>query len=532
MSRRPYVVLALSVAVAVAVALVLLWWSGALGSEELLDPGFAVRVGLPAARAVHDVAAAVTVGLLVVCAWCITPDRGAGDELSGTSQDAVRLAGSAAVIWLVSALVVIVLTAASVAGVGVGSPGFSVVLVVFLGQLDLGRALGVSAILVLLVAVMAKLAIRWAAVAAAAVVAVVALLPLALGGHAAGSRSHMNSVDSLAFHLVASCVWVGGLAAMLVLAGRLGSQLLSAVGRYSTLAGCCFAVVAVSGVTNALLRLGSLDGLLSGYGLLVLGKTVALVVLGLAGYTHRRLTMPQLPHRPSLFRRLAAVEVVVMGATVGLAVALSRSAPPATGAEVGPITALLGFPAPPPLTPSRYLSSFYPDLLWLTVGVVAAVGYVAAVVRLSRRGVRWPWLRTVSWLVGCGVLVWVTSGGPGVYGRLHFSTHMVQHMALMSVVPLLWVLAAPLTLALRALKPRTDGSLGPRETLLKLVRSPVLRVLAQPLVAAALFVGGLGVFYYTDLLDLALFTHTGHVLMTAHFLLCLLYTSPSPRDRS
>lgn len=124
-----------------------------------------------------------------------------------------------------------------------------------------------------------------------------------------------------------------------------------------------------------------------------------------------------------------------MGATVGLAVALSRSAPPATGAEVGPITALLGFPAPPPLTPSRYLSSFYPDLLWLTVGVVAAVGYVAAVVRLSRRGVRWPWLRTVSWLVGCGVLVWVTSGGPGVYGRLHFSTHMVQHMALMSVVP-------------------------------------------------------------------------------------------------
>jgi cytochrome c oxidase assembly factor CtaG len=34
-----------------------------------------------------------------------------------------------------------------------------------------------------------------------------------------------------------------------------------------------------------------------------------------------------------------------------------------------------------------------------------------------------------------------------------------------------------------------------------------------------LFTGGLTVFYYTPLFGLALATHTGHVLMTAHFLL-------------
>jgi hypothetical protein len=70
-SRLPYVVLVVSAVVAVGVALVLLSWSGALGSEELLGPCVAVRVGPPAARVVHDLAAAVTVGLLVVCAWCL-----------------------------------------------------------------------------------------------------------------------------------------------------------------------------------------------------------------------------------------------------------------------------------------------------------------------------------------------------------------------------------------------------------------------------------------------------------------------------
>ena len=63
----------------------------------------------------------------------------------------------------------------------------------------------------------------------------------------------------------------------------------------------------------------------------------------------------------------------------------------------------------------------------------------------------------------------MTSGGPAIYGKIHFSTHMLQHMILMMGVPLLWVLGAPVTLALRALRPRTDGSLGARETLLQML---------------------------------------------------------------
>ena len=67
-------------------------------------------------------------------------------------------------------------------------------------------------------------------------VALLAVLPLALGGHAASAAHHMNAVDSLAMHLVGVCLWVGGLAAVVLLASRLGDQLPTVVARYSRLA--------------------------------------------------------------------------------------------------------------------------------------------------------------------------------------------------------------------------------------------------------------------------------------------------------
>jgi cytochrome c oxidase assembly factor CtaG len=362
-------------------------------------------------------------------------------------------------------------------------------------------------------------ATRIATVAWAAVAAMFALLPLALTGHSAGARDHMNAVDSLALHLLGVSLWVGGLAALILTVRHLGSQLPAVVGRYSTLAGWCFVLVALSGVINAGLRLGSWAGLASSYGLLVIGKTTALVLLGLAGLWHRRATIPGLAAKPLLFVRLAVVEVLVMGAAVGLAVALSRSVPPVPETPVDPVSALLGQPAPAPVTLGRYFTAFYPELLWVTAVIIMVGLYVAGVVRLHRRGDRWSRVRLTFWLTGCAALLFVTSGGPAVYGRMQFSTHMLQHMLLMIVVPMLLVFGAPVTLAMRALKARADGSFGPRETLLRLVHSRVLRVLGHPAVAAVLFVGSLTVFYYTELFFLAMFTHVGHVLMTAHFLL-------------
>ena len=82
----------------------------------------------------------------------------------------------------------------------------------------------------------------------------------------------MNAVDSLALHLLGATLWVGGLAGLLLIARHLGGQLPAVVGRYSTLALWCFVLVALSGVLNAGLRLGSWSALGSSYGLLVIGK--------------------------------------------------------------------------------------------------------------------------------------------------------------------------------------------------------------------------------------------------------------------
>ncbi|GAB2591109.1 cytochrome c oxidase assembly protein [Microlunatus antarcticus] len=511
-------------AVSVVVALVLLGLNGSLTapSRGLLDPGALVRFGLPAARAVQDVAASVMIGLLVLAAWAVAPDPGKSvDSLAGPRRTMVRGATASGLVWAGAALVVLVLTAADVSGYSPATSGFSLVFFSFTSQLELGRALLVSLLLVLLATVVSALATRVVAVAWAGAIGLLAILPLSLAGHAAGSANHMNAVDSLVLHLLGAVLWVGGLAALVLMGGRLGAQRDAVVRRYSTLAGVCFVVVAFSGVINAALRLGSFSGLATSYGLLVVGKVVALGLLGVAGFLHRRRVIPRLATDRTAFTRLAAVELLVMGATVGLAVALSRSAPPVPEAadDEDRIASLLGYPEPPPFTVGRYLTAFSPDLLWLVVAAAMLGLYGIGVARMVRRGDRWPLQRTAFWTIGTLALVFVTSGGPGVYGRLGFSLHMVQHMALMVAVPFLLVFGAPVTLALRAMHARKDRSLGPRETLLRLVHAPVLAFVANPVVAAALFTGGLTVFYYTPLFALALSTHTGHVLMTAHFLL-------------
>lgn len=509
-------VAALGVAVGVLAA------TGELASVAAsgFDPGAMVRYGLPAARTVHDLAAALTVGLLVTAAWLVAPDPGTRlDRLSGARRATAKAAAGAAAVWLVAGVLVILLTTADVAGLPVGTLGFGGIVMSFVSQVDLGRALLASVLVVAVLLNLVILATKVVTVAWAAALSLVALLPLALAGHSAGSQDHMNSVDSLALHLVGVCVWVGGLAALLLMRGSLGTQLAPVAARYSTLAGWCFVVVALSGFINAALRLDSFANLGTTYGLLVVGKATALLLLGGAGFWHRRSTLRRIGDDCRWFVRLAAAEVVVMGATMGLAVALSRSAPPVPEIGADPVAALLGYPLPPPVTAVGYLTAFHAETLWLTVAAAMVGLYLAGVVKLVRRGDHWPITRTLFWVAGGLALVFVTSGGPGVYGRVHFSLHMLQHMSLMIVVPLLLVFGAPVTLAMRTLPARTDGSFGPRELLLQLVHSRVLRVLGQPVVAAGLFTASLVIFYYSRLFGLAMATHTGHVLMTAHFLL-------------
>jgi len=532
--------------IAVVVPAGLLGGAFAAPVAGLPDAGSIVRWGLPVVRAIHDLAAACSVGLIVVAATIIP-------EAHRTSRriTAARYACASGVVWVLAGIVGLVFSFASISGTDLSDPTFGAQLQTFVPQFEVTRVAAISSSMAMVVTIGAAVVRRRSGLVALAVLGVLAVLPLSLAGHSADAANHATAVNSLALHLVSALVWVGGLLALAMLRPLLGTGLAVSVQRYSTLAGWCFGAVAVSGIANAWIRIGSVSNLASTYGALIVLKVVALVALGAAGWQQRSRVVSRIAADPlagRLFGRLALVELVVMSSAFALGTALSRSAPPVPDdpmamamampvAGADPAYALTGYLAPSgPLTGADWLLAWRIDWLWLGVSVLAVALYLSAVRRLRRRGDSWPIGRTISWLLGWAIFVWATCGAPGVYGSVLFSTHMLLHMTVSMAAPILMVLAAPITLALRTLAARRDDTLGPRELLLGLVHSRFLAVLGNPIVAAAVFFGSLVAFYYSPLFELALRTHTGHVVMTAHFLLAgylfawvLVGVDPGPR---
>lgn len=529
-----------AVAVVVGIA-----FTGAALPVVLRDPGPLVRWGLPLTGTLVELAAALTIGSLVL-AVCVLPrrdpaartaasrpasQRRALTVVDGRAYPAVlTLAGIAAAAWTVLCLVQLILTYASVAGRPIGGPTFGDELGVFVGQISLGRTLlGITVV----AAATSALALAVATPTGAAWTAAFAVTALVLQsqtGHADGTANHELAISSMFLHLIGAAVWIGALAGLAVLNGRLGADLGPAVARYSALAAWCFVAIALSGTVNALIRLGGLDGLATRYGVLVLGKVVLFGALGALGWTYRRAVIPRLTTADGarasratlLFWRLVAVEMTVMGAVSGVAVALASTAPPVPATALSdptPAEIVTGHPLPPEPATLAWLTEWRWDILLASVSVAGLVVYLRWVRRLRARGDAWPWLRTASWVVGMLVFGWTTSGGPSVYGHILFSGHMVQHMVLVMVIPIFLVVAAPVTLALRALPSRADDSRGPREWILTLVNSHVAQFVANPLVAAMNFAGSMVLFYYTDLFELSLRHYVGHLAMVVHFTL-------------
>ena len=143
--------------------------------------------------------------------------------------------------------------------------------------------------------------------------------------------------------------------------------------------------------------------------------------------------------------------------------------------------------------------------------------YVWGLARLRARGVRWPWGRTATWVAGTVILLLVTSTGVEGYGMMLFSVHMVQHMVLVMVVPILLLAGAPVTLALRAL-PSTGRGGVVRRGLVRLLASTFLKVLTSLPVRWILFLSALYGVYFTPAFDALMASVWGHNLMLVHFL--------------
>ncbi|WP_306326840.1 cytochrome c oxidase assembly protein [Streptomyces venezuelae] len=172
----------------------------------------------------------------------------------------------------------------------------------------------------------------------------------------------------------------------------------------------------------------------------------------------------------------------------------------------------------PPFTLGRGLE-FSPDLFFL-IGCLAGLGlYGWGVARLRRRGDAWPVSRTVFFTVGVLTIALVMCTKLNDYGMVMFSVHMVQHMVISMLSPILLLLGAPVTLALRALPVAGRGSTGPRELLLKLLHSRYMKVVTHPGFTIPMFIASLYALYFTPLFDFLMGSKPGHIGMMVHFLM-------------
>ncbi|MEU7305802.1 cytochrome c oxidase assembly protein [Streptomyces sp. NPDC007206] len=171
-----------------------------------------------------------------------------------------------------------------------------------------------------------------------------------------------------------------------------------------------------------------------------------------------------------------------------------------------------------PHMPAHGHTAGYSLVEWLlpALALPAAAG---AYLLLTRRACRrhpargWSRWRTAGFLSGTVLLAVALLPPVAPFAHEDFRGHMVQHMLIGMYAPLAFVLAAPVTLLLRAL-PAARG-----RQLTAVLHSPPARVIAHPAVALALSTGSLAVLYFTPLYNATTGDPTAHWLLHTHFLL-------------
>ena len=501
---------------------------GAAAPLALGDPGPVVRWGLPTVRLAYNLTASLTIGALVMAAWAASRDE-------PEYERAMQLAQGGAAAWTITTAAAALFTYLSVSAVPFSmSADFGQGLWFFLAQLEVGQLWLINLVMVALLStfVFASRS-RWGTILLT-LVSLLCLWPLASQGHAAGAENHNTAVGGITLHYTGAAVWLGGLVVLAILvATSAPRRRLPLVERYSQLAFLAFFVTAASGVVATIVNVGDLSRLFdTPYGAIVIAKTVILIALGIFGAMNRRFLIDRMRRNiaagESTTKPLAwllAAELALMGAVAGAAAALGRTAAPQPQitadqlADPTPAQLLSGETLPPPFETSRLFTEWRLDPIWTTLVIIGIVFYIAGFIRLRRRGDKWPIWRLVAVLIGCAILLYNVNGALYVYGRFLFSFHMTEHMILSMIIPIFLVLGAPMTLLLRAVKPRDDGSMGMREWVLLLVHSKWAKFFSHPIVAGVNFAVALLTFYFTPLFRWATYDHVGHMWMIAHFLI-------------
>lgn len=166
--------------------------------------------------------------------------------------------------------------------------------------------------------------------------------------------------------------------------------------------------------------------------------------------------------------------------------------------------------------------------------LLAVVLYLAAVVVSNRQlKKQWSKVRSVLWMVGILCASMAIIGPLAERAHEDFAAHMVGHVLLGMLAPLLMVLATPMTLILRTIPVRSARRLT------RILKSLPVQIITNPLCAASLNVGGLWLLYTTDLYVLMQQNIIIHILVHIHvfvagylFTMSIIYLEPTPHRLS
>ncbi|HLS03115.1 MAG TPA: cytochrome c oxidase assembly protein, partial [Beutenbergiaceae bacterium] len=262
------------------------------------------------------------------------------------------------------------------------------------------------------------------------------------------------------------------------------------------------------------------------------GGALLVGALGVGAYLTRRNRATA-----STLTTLVATGGVGVLAWLGAGGVMLREPPPQYFVPTSISQVFMGYDVDGPATAAAWFTDWRPNLFFLTLAVVGVGGYLAGVWMLRRRGDQWPVGRTIAWILGWAVAVFITSSGMGKHSAPDFATHMLVHMTLNMLVPVFLVLGGVVTLALRVTS-RARGELaGIHQWLTWVLNWRVTTRLYNPLFVFGFFIVSYYGLYLSDLFGTLMRFHWGHQLMNMHFLIVgfmfyslVIGVDPNPRQ--
>jgi copper resistance protein D len=296
--------------------------------------GDALNDPLIITRAIHFAATAITTGTLVFQALVAEPALHPGEAVAtAVRRQILRVAWIGLAVTAASGAIWILLEAAAMSGLPFSAAITGAVLSTVVNETQFGLVFEIRVGLAILLAVCLVYhrlpSARWLALASA--LGLVAAI--AWTGHAGSTLGEKGlwHLTADALHLIASAVWTGGLvpfALLLAAARRYPSEAWArlardATQRFSTLGIASVTTVLGSGIVNAWILVGSVNGLIATqYGRLLMLKMALFVIMVAFAAVNRLWLTPRLTLAAGSAAQLEALRWLTRNSLIEIALAL------------------------------------------------------------------------------------------------------------------------------------------------------------------------------------------------------------------